>query len=144
MLSIKKWLLATVIISSGLIGAQADTDNVTNDESKFAELSRYIAAVDVDGLADSVIDSVAQEGVGVSKSYLEKYFPTVELSFTTAGIYSSTHTKPTFSILVVKPLSDEEDIFNTTHGEAPAGWRSRIQVGSIRVGRCVLRTDSRS
>ena len=60
MININKWFLAPIIISSGLIGAQAEINNAINDEAKFAELSRYIAAVDVDGLADSVIDSVAQ------------------------------------------------------------------------------------
>ena len=117
-----KWFLVPIIISIGLIGVQAETDNTIEDESKFAELSRYIAAVDVDGLADSVIADVAQEGVGVSKSYLEKYFPTVELSFNTAGIYTSSSAKPTFSILVVKPLSDEEDIFNTYFTQLSASY----------------------
>lgn len=134
MININKWFLAPIIISSGLIGAQAEINNAINDESKIAELSRYIAALDVDGLTDSVINSVAQEGVGVSKSYLEKYFSTVELSFNTAGIYTSNSAKPTFSILVVKPLSDEEDIFNTYFTQVGASYYDNRTTLNLGVG----------
>ena len=107
-----KWLLAPIIFTGGFIGLHAEVDNASSDNSKMIELGRYLAQADVDGLVDSIVDGVTQEGVGVSKQYLEKYFKTVELTFTTGGSLSSSM-KPTFEVLVVAPLSDEEDIFNT-------------------------------
>ena len=106
-----KWLLASTLFAGGL-SLHAETDS-SKEHSKISEYGRYIAQADVDGLVDSLVDDAVQEGVGVSKSYLEKYFKTVELTFTTAGSLKSS-VKPTFEILVVAPLSDEEDIFNTT------------------------------
>jgi hypothetical protein len=55
-----------------------------------------------------VTQAIANEGVGVAKSFLEKYFPTVEISYTT-GLYG----KPTTGVLVVAPLSDRSDVKNT-------------------------------
>jgi len=124
MAKIIRLLLGLLIFSLGSIGLYAETErnNTTTDKSEGIDLARYLAAVDVDGLTDSVVDSVAQKGVGVSKSYLEKYFSTVELSFTTGGIYTSNSAKPKFSILVVKPLSDEEDIYNTYFTQLSASY----------------------
>ena len=59
-------------------------------------------------LETKVTQAVANEGVGVAKSFLEKYFPTVEISYTT-GLYG----KPTTGVLVVAPLSDRSDVKNT-------------------------------
>ena len=84
-----KWLLAPIIFTGGFIGLHAEVDNASSDNSKMIELGRYLAQADVDG--------VTQEGVGVSKQYLEKYFKTVELTFTTGGSLSSSM-KPTFEV----------------------------------------------
>ena len=59
-------------------------------------------------LETKVTNAIANEGVGVAKSFLQKYFPTVEISYST-GLYS----KPTTGILVVAPLSDRNDTKNT-------------------------------
>jgi hypothetical protein len=52
-------------------------------------------AGDVDALANLAIDSASEQGVGITKSLLEKYFPTVELSVDMAG-----GSKPTTGILI--------------------------------------------
>ena len=123
-----KWLLAPIIFTGGFIGLHAEVDNAS---TKIVELGRYLAQADVDGLVDTLVDDAAQEGVGVSKSYLEKYFKTVELTFTTAGSLNSSM-KPAFEILVVAPLSDEEDIFNTYFTQLGASYtdnRTTLNLG---------------
>ena len=83
-------------------------ENDSKDKAALIDLSKMLLAGDVDSLKNKAIDGVVSEGVGVSKSYLEQYFPTVEISY--SGVEGS---KPTGGILVVAPLSDEKDIFNT-------------------------------
>ena len=125
-----KWLLVPIFTAS-FISLHAQVDGAADNKSKIVEYSRYLAQADVDGLVDAVVDDVAQEGVGVSKSYLEKYFKTVELTFTTAGSLKSS-AKPTFEILVVAPLSDEEDIFNTYFTQIGASYtdnRTTLNLG---------------
>jgi hypothetical protein len=124
-----KWLLATTLLAGGL-SLHAETDT-SKEHSKISEYGRYIAQADVDGLVDSLVDDATQEGVGVSKSYLERYFKTVELTFTTAGSLKSS-VKPSFEILVVAPLSDEEDIFNTYFTQIGASYtdnRTTLNLG---------------
>ena len=110
---------------------QVDAVNASQDRAKIAELGQYLAQMDVAGLVDDLVDDVAQEGVGISKSYLEKYFKTVELSFTSAGSLKG-NAKPTFEILVVAPLSDQEDIFNTYFTQIGASYtdnRTTLNLG---------------
>jgi len=124
-----KWLLASTLFAGGL-SLHAETDS-SKEHSKISEYGRYIAQADVDGLVDSLVVDATQEGVGVSKSYLERYFKTVELSFTTAGSLNSS-VKPNFEILVVAPLSDEEDIFNTYFTQLSAAYsdnRTTLNLG---------------
>ena len=83
-------------------------ENDSKDKAALIDLSKMLLAGDVDSLKNKAIDGVVSEGVGVSKSYLEQYFPTVEISY--SGLEGN---KPTGGILVVAPLSDEKDIFNT-------------------------------
>jgi len=131
MKNLKKWLLAPIIFTGGFIGLHAEVDNTSNEQSKMVELGRYLAEADIDGLADTLVDSAAQEAVGVSTSYLEKYFKSVELTFTTAGSLKSA-SKPSFEILVVAPLSDEEDIFNTYFTQLGAAYsdnRTTLNLG---------------
>ena len=70
------------------------------DRSAFIDLTTMIAAGDLEGAQSQVIEAATDQGVGFTKSFLEKYFPTVELSFETKE-----GTKPTTGILVVAPLS---------------------------------------
>ena len=85
-------------------------DVTTNDEdrSAFIDLTTMIAAGDLEGAQSQVIEAATDQGVWFTKSFLEKYFPTVEISLETKE-----GTKPTTGILVVAPLSDQKDIENT-------------------------------
>lgn len=70
--------------------------------------ARTLIAGNGTDIETKVTQAIANEGVGVAKSFLEKYFPTVEISYTT-GLYD----KPTTGVLVVAPLSDRSDVKNT-------------------------------
>ena len=85
----------------------ASTNN--KDRSIFVDLSEIVVAGgDLDGVKSQAIDAVTDEGVRITQSFLEKYFPTVEVDFETKE-----DGKPTTGILFVAPLSDTEDIENT-------------------------------
>ena len=92
-------------------------DATTNNEdrSAFIDLSKMIAAGDIEGAQSQVIEAATDQGVGFTQSFLEKYFPTVEISFETKE-----GTKPTTGILVVAPLSDQEDVQNTLFTQVSA------------------------
>jgi adhesin/invasin len=89
----------------------------TNDEdrSAFIDLTTMIAAGDIEGAQSQVIEAATDQGVGFTQSFLEKYFPTVEISFETKE-----GQKPTTGILVVAPLSDQKDIENTIFTQVSA------------------------
>jgi adhesin/invasin len=92
-------------------------DATANDEdrSAFIDLSKMVAAGDLEGAQSQVIEAATDQGVGFTKSFLEKYFPTVEISFSTKE-----GQKPTTGILVVAPLSDQKDIENTIFTQVSA------------------------
>ena len=108
----KKVIILTAILGFGITHAEPQKSyqviQDAEDKAALIDLSKFLLAGDVDALKDTVIDGAVSEGVGVSKSYLEKYFPTVEISYSGIG-----GQKPSGGLLVVAPLSDEEDIFNT-------------------------------
>ena len=66
-----------------------------------------VSSVDADKVKDKVKKAVKDEAVGIASSYLEKYFDVFELSIDSPDDLSSA------SILVVKGLSDPDDIKNT-------------------------------
>jgi len=104
----KKLLSLTLAFSFiGMTQAEAPSE-LTEDQSKLLSLGKTLVAGDVDTLADTAINSVVEEGVGITESFLERYFPTVEISYGAAG-----GEKPTAGLLIVAPLTDKEDIFNT-------------------------------
>ena len=57
---------------------------------------------------DQVKSTVNSEGIGVAKSFLQKYFPTVELQLDMFD-----HKKTTSGILIIAPLSNPNDTKNT-------------------------------
>ena len=66
-----------------------------------------VNSVDVDKLKSVAKEKLKNEAVGIATSYLEKYFDVFELSIDSPDDLSSA------SILVVKGLSDPDDIKNT-------------------------------
>jgi adhesin/invasin len=114
-----KFLLLTPLVLATTVtfanwGADSEEVSVnqatTNDEdrSAFIDLTTMIAAGDIEGAQSQVIEAATDQGVGFTQSFLEKYFPTVEVSFGAAD-----GEKPTAGLLIVAPLTDKEDIFNT-------------------------------
>ena len=92
---------------------------------KFNLVSRYlflmlvlfttqVNSVDADKLKSAAKEKLKNEAVGITTSYLEKYFDVFELSIDSPEDLSSA------SILIVKGLSDPDDIKNTwfTQGSA--------------------------
>ncbi len=97
------------------------------DRAAFIDLTKMVAAGDLEGAQNQVIDAATDQGVGFTKSFLEKYFPTVELNVDSQG-----GQKPTSGILVVAPLSDESDIQNTVFTQLSAFYqdnRTTLNVG---------------
>jgi len=66
-----------------------------------------VNSVDADKLKSAAKEKLKNEAVGIASSYLEKYFDVFELSIDSPDDLSSA------SILVVKGLSDPDDIKNT-------------------------------
>ena len=97
-MKMKKMLIKKILFTTSLLiplGVNSDElDSVAN---------RYLA--ELESKASGYVENTA---TGVTKSFLEQYFPTVEVT-----LNLSNPTKPTSGILVVAPLSDPSDIENT-------------------------------
>jgi len=108
----KTLLIAPLIVAASLTQADALKSALemqdAQDKAEIIDLSTMLLAGDVEALKNTAIDGVVEKGVGVTKSFLEQYFPTVELNFGAQG-----GSKPSGGLLVVAPLSDPDDIFNT-------------------------------
>jgi len=76
--------------------------------SSLFSLGKNLIAGNSNGIKSKAVNELSKVGVGVAKSFLEQYFPTVEIGFT-AGLNG----KPISSVLVLAPLSDPNDVKNT-------------------------------
>ena len=108
----KTLLIAPLIVAVSLTQADALKSALemqdAQDKAEIMDLSTMLLAGDVEALKNTAIDGVVEKGVGVTRSFLEQYFPTVELNFGAQG-----GSKPSGGLLVVAPLSNQSDIFNT-------------------------------
>ena len=116
----KLLLLTPLILSTTAVFADwksnvAESTTDDQDRAAFIDLSKMVAAGDLEGAQSQVIEAATDQGVGFTKSFLEQYFPTVEISFETKE-----GTKPTTGILVVAPLSDGDNIENTLFTQVSA------------------------
>ena len=77
---LKKITLLSCLISSCLSFAEETPQNIQDLKTKelFSKGQQLIAG-GVDGLVNEGKSYANEKGVGVTKSFLEKYFPTVEL-----------------------------------------------------------------
>ena len=105
----KKLTLLCFLIFSSLSFAEEIPQNTQDSKTKelFTKGQQLIAG-GADGLVNEAKSYANGEGVGVAKSFLEKYFPTVELQL---DMFDKQ--KPTSGILIVAPLSDPKDVKNT-------------------------------
>ena len=104
-----KLLIAPLVLATTVAFAnwgnddeEINANNVTThdeDRSAFIDLTTMVAAGDLEGAQSQVIEAATDQGVGFTQSFLEKYFPTVEVSFETKE-----GQKPTTGILVVAPF----------------------------------------
>ena len=121
--------IAPLIIATTAAFADWKTNETADDQdrSAFIDLTKMVAAGDLEGAQNQIIEAATAQGVGFTKSFLETYFPTVELIVDTQG-----GQKPTSGILVVAPLSDESDIQNTVFTQLSAFYqdnRTTLNVG---------------
>jgi len=104
------------------------TDRLNQSNQLFNSVKSLLAG-NSQGLEAKIKSKLTSQGVGVTKSFLEKYFPTVEVSYTT-GLYN----KPTTGVLVLAPLSDINDIKNTIFTQLSAFYRDNRTTVNIGIG----------
>jgi len=114
----KKLLLASVLLSSATLSFANDMNSSPNSTAidsknqQLMSLGSTFATTGFDGIKlaaeNYVTNEMNNEAVGLSKSFLQKYFPTVELQLDMFD-----HRKTTSGILVVSPLSNPDDVKNT-------------------------------
>ena len=83
-------------------------DTTSAETKQIVNFGTKVVQGGVDGLKAEATSSVNAGAVGIAKSYLEKYFPTVELQLNMFD-YNKTQS----GILIVAPLSDPDDVKNT-------------------------------
>jgi len=105
----KKLILTLLLISSCLSFAEETPQNTQDQKTKeLFTRGQQIIAGGTDALVNQAESYANEKGVGVAKSFLQKYFPTVELQ---VDMFDTK--KTTSGILIVVPLSDPKDIKNT-------------------------------
>jgi len=106
---IKKLILLCSVFISCLSFAEETPQNTQDSKTKelFNRGQQFIAG-GTDALVNQAESYANEKGVGVAKSFLEKYFPTVELQ---VDMFDTK--KTTSGVLIVVPLSDPKDIKNT-------------------------------
>ncbi len=127
LLFITPLILATTAVFADWKSNAAESTTDDQDRAAFIDLTTMIAAGDLEGAQSQVIEAATDQGVGFTKSFLEQYFPTVEVSFE-----KKEGSKPTTGILVVAPLSDQKDIENTLFTQVSAFYtdnRKTLNVG---------------
>ena len=76
--------LSPLILATTFAFAEWDSSAIKSSEDEeraaFIDLSKMVAAGDVEGIEGKAISAATDQGVGFTQSFLEKYFPTVELS----------------------------------------------------------------
>jgi hypothetical protein len=107
-------------------------------QQQMLDLGKSVLTGDVDALANKAIDSISQEGVGFTKSFLEKYFPTVEVSLDLLD-----NNKPSSSLLFLLPLSDPDDIKNTFFTQNSIYYRDNRTTINMGLGYRRLELDNK-
>ena len=79
-----------------------------SEQQQLVNIGNKVIQNGVDGLKSEALSSINSGATGVTKSYLEKYFPTVEVIL---DLFESN--KPASSLLILAPLSDPSDVKNT-------------------------------
>ena len=111
---LRNTMLASVLFCSTSLSLADNTTTSAADAKtqQLLQLGSTFATTGADGIKMAAENYVTRElnneAIGVTKSFLQKYFPTVELQLDMFD-----HRKTTSGILIVAPLSDPKDIKNT-------------------------------
>jgi hypothetical protein len=97
--------LAIAADNTSAVPTKAPLDS---EQQQLLNLGTKVIQNGVDGLKSEALSSINSGATGITKSFLEKYFPTVEVSL---DLLESN--KPTSSLLILAPLSDPDDVKNT-------------------------------
>ncbi len=74
----------------------------------FKDIAKKAKQLNINSVKNNITNSLGEKGKKVTQTYLEKYFPTVELELDLMN-----ESNPTSSILILAPLSDPNDTINT-------------------------------
>jgi hypothetical protein len=138
---IRNMFVVFILHSSNAVLAANPSQEGTSLESEQQEMldiGKSVFAGNVDALTNKAIESISQEGVGLTKSYLEKYFPTVEVSFDMLD-----NNNPTSSLLFLLPLSDPDDIKNTFFTQNSIYYRDNRTTINMGLGYRRLELDNK-
>ena len=100
--------IALALYTANIWAVDATSSPADKSSGELLSLGTALAKGDVATLEQKAINAAAGELQSATRSYLEKLFPTVELSL---GLGDPS--KPTAGVLVVAPLSDPKDVKNT-------------------------------
>ena len=92
---------------SVVAGGDASNANLS-DIKNLNKAVQEVSKLNAESLKNNAIDSLGTKGAEITKTYLERYFPTVELELDMMN-----GENPTSSILILAPLSDPSDTINT-------------------------------
>ena len=114
-MNLKKLLLIASIFQFSNVALAADESlpnptksSLDSDQQQILSLGAKVAQNGVDALKTEATSSINAGATGITKSFLEKYFPTVEVQLDLLD-----KNKPTSSLLILAPLSDPNDVKNT-------------------------------
>ena len=135
----KKAIIFACLLFSGFSYAQekVETKN-SNIENLEKVLGNKSAQALIDKTKQDAINQATSLATTKTKSYLDTLFPTVEVSFE-----SRDSAKPTTGILVVSPLSDRNDIFNTTFAQGSIFFNDGRQTINLGLGQRFLQLDKK-
>jgi adhesin/invasin len=122
--------------SNGLL-AQIKNDEKTIDNIEKILGNKSAQAI-VDKTKQDALNNASSLAVTKTKSYLETLFPTVEVSL---GLGDPG--KPTGGVLVVSPLSNPKDIYNTTFAQGSVFLNDNRQTVNIGLGHRILELDKK-
>ena len=135
----KKAIIFACLIFSGFSYAQEKVENKTSNIENIEKiLGNKSAQAIVDKTKQDALNSASSLAVTKTKSYLETLFPTVEVSL---GLGDPA--KPTGGILVVSPLSNPKDIYNTTFAQGSIFLNDNRQTVNIGLGHRILELDKK-
>ena len=124
---------------SGLSYAQEKVENKTSNIENIEKiLGNKSAQAIIDKTKQDALNNASSLAVTKTKSYLETLFPTVEVSL---GLGDPG--KPTGGVLVVSPLSNPKDIYNTTFAQGSVFLNDNRQTVNIGLGHRILELDKK-